>query len=127
MGKNETKEAFEYAQNEIPGLKAISAVEIETGLAHGQLVLDPAFDLDAASAYNAEVVKAKIKAKNAMGMNKEKIELMFIELTSQIHLLQPTPNEKFIVYLAADRKEANMGITRKAIKEVSNRIQNSLA
>ena len=125
MGKNETQEAFEYAQSEIPGLKAISAVEIETGLAHGSLVVDKSFDLDAASAYNAEVVKAKIKAKNAMGMTKEKVELMIIELSHQIHMIQPTPNEKFVVYMAADRS-ANIGITRKAVLEVSKRIEASL-
>jgi len=68
MGRNETQEAFEYAKSEIGGLKAISAVEVETGLAHGSLLIDPKFDLDAASAYNSEVLKAKIKAKNAMGM-----------------------------------------------------------
>ncbi len=126
MSKNELQEAFEYATNEIPGLKAISAVDIETGLAHGFKIIDNSFDLDAASAYNAEVVKAKIKAKNAMGMSKEKVELMVIELTSQIHLIQPYPDEKFLIYLAADRKSTNIGITRKAILEVSKRIKNSL-
>jgi len=119
-------EAFKYAKEEIGGLKAISAVEVETGLALGSLIVDKAFDLEAASAYNSEVLKAKIRAKNAMGMNKEKINLMIIELTNQIHILQPTPNEKYIVYLAADKGVTNLGITRRIILEVSRKIGTAL-
>lgn len=126
MSAEETKIAFEYAKSEISGLKAISAVEVATGLAHGSLLLDKSFDLDAASAYNSEVLKAKIKAKNAMGMEKEKVELMIIELSSQIHMIQPTPNEKFLVYMAADKSTTNIGIARKIIVEVSKRIEKSL-
>lgn len=126
MAKNETQEAFEYAKEEIAGLKAISAVEIETGLAHGSLVIDKAFDLDAASAYNSQVLKAKIKAKNAMGMEEEVIELMTIELTNQIHMIQPTANEKYLIYMAADKGLTNVGITRKIVLNVSKRIEKSL-
>lgn len=121
-----TEEAFSHAKDSLPGLKAISAVEVETGLAHGSLVVDEAFDLDAASAYNAEVLKAKIKAKNAMGMNKEKVELIMIELTSQLHLIQPTPSEKFLVYMAVDKSSSNMGIVRKTMKDVAEMIGKDL-
>lgn len=126
MSKNETQEAFEYAKAEISGLKAISVVEVATGLAHGSLVVDKTFDLDAASAYNSEVLKAKIKAKNAMGMEKEKIDLIIIELSSQIHMIQPTPNEQFLIYMAADKANTNMGITRKIVLEISKKVEKSL-
>lgn len=119
------EKAFETAKKEISGLKAISAVEIESGLSHGSLIVDEKFDLDAASAYNAEVIKAKIKAKNAMGMQKEKIDLMIIELTSQIHLIQPTNDEKYIIYMAAD-KSSNVGIVRKVMKSISGEVQAAL-
>ena len=119
------EKAFETAKKEISGLKAISAVEIESGLSHGSLIVDEKFDLDAASAYNAEVIKAKIKAKNAMGMQKEKIDLMIIELTSQIHLIQPTDDEKYIIYMAAD-KSSNVGMVRKVMKSISGEVQSAL-
>ncbi|WP_258101519.1 hypothetical protein [Marinoscillum pacificum] len=119
------EKAFEVAKKEITGLKAISAVEVESGLSHGSLIVDEKFDLDAASAYNAEVIKAKIKAKNAMGMQKEKIDLMIIELTSQIHLIQPTDDEKYIIYMAAD-KSSNVGMVRKVMKSISGEVQSAL-
>lgn len=119
------EKAFEQAKNEIAGLKAISVVEIESGLFHGALTVDDKFDLEAASAYNAEVLKAKIRAKNAMGLQKEKIDLIIIELSNQIHLIQPTPKENYLVYMAAD-KSSNLGITRRVIKEVGAQVQTAL-
>lgn len=126
MGIKEIDLAFEEAKEGITGLKAISAVEVESGLAHGSLILDKAFDLDAASAYNSEVLKAKIKAKNAMGMTKEQIEIIIIELSSQIHILQPTTNNKFLVYMAADRSTTNIGMARKVVLEVGKKIEKAL-
>jgi hypothetical protein len=51
---------------------------------------------------------------------------MIIELSSQVHMIQPTPNEKFLVYMAAEKGATNMGITRKVMMEVSKRIEASL-
>lgn len=125
MSNNKIEKAFQQAKNEISGLKAISVVEVESGLSHGSLTVDPSFDLEAASAYNAEVLKAKIKAKNAMGMTKERIDLIIIELSSQIHFIQPTASENFLIYMAAD-KSSNLGITRKVIKDVGQQVQGAL-
>lgn len=123
---NKVEEAFNYAKEGINGLKAISVVEIESGLSHGSLIVDEKFDLDAASAYNAEVLKAKIKAKSAMGMGKEKIDLMIIELSSQIHMIQPTSNEDYLIYMAADKAASNIGITRKVMLEVAKQVDSSV-
>ncbi|MEQ9297458.1 MAG: hypothetical protein RIF33_02795 [Cyclobacteriaceae bacterium] len=116
-------QVFGKAKNDIQGLKAISAIEISTGLPIGSLVLDPSFDIDAASAYNAEVVKAKIKAKNAMGFEGELVEIIIIELSSQIHIIQPTPNEQYIIYLAADKASTNIGMTRKVVKQLAGELE----
>ena len=123
MAKNGMNEAFKKVKNALSGLKALSAVEVESGLSEGQLLVDSSFDLEAASAYNAEVLKAKIKAKNAMGMTKETVEMIIIELSSQIHIIQPTPNEKYLVYMAADRSTTNVGMARKVMKDVAKELQ----
>lgn len=126
MGQNEISMAFEIVKKEITGLKAISAVDVEAGLVHGSLIVDKAFDLDAASAYNSEVLKAKIKAKDAMGMEKEKIEIAIFELSTQIHIIQPTENNKYLIYMAADKATTNIGIARKSILKAGVRIQEIL-
>lgn len=120
------RDVFKEVGDELGGLKALSLVELETGLTIDSFLLDEKFDMDAAAAYNAEVVKAKIKAKNAMGLGHEHIEAMIIELNTQIHIIQPTPDEKMIIYLAADSKKTNLGMARKAAKTASLDIQNNL-
>ncbi|MBC6400860.1 MAG: hypothetical protein GDA51_08815 [Ekhidna sp.] len=126
MGKIQIEEAFKEAREGIAGLKAISVVEVETGLAIDSMNLDKAFDIDAASAYNSEVLKAKIKAKNAMGMEKEEIDLILIELTTQNHLIQPSPNGKYLVYIATDKSSSNIGITRRIALSVGKKVQEQL-
>jgi hypothetical protein len=123
---NQVQDAFESVKADIRGLKAISVVEVDTGLAIDSMIVDQTFDLDAAGAYNAEVLKAKIKAKNAMGMSDERIEVIIIELNSQIHIIQPTPNEKFLLYMAADKSSTNLGIARKAVKSAASAIETEL-
>ncbi len=120
------RDVFKEVGDELGGLKALSLVELETGLTIDSFLVDEKFDMDAAAAYNAEVVKAKIKAKNAMGLGNEHIEAMIIELNTQIHIIQPTPDEKMIIYLAADSKKTNLGMARKAAKTASLDIQNNL-
>lgn len=120
------RDVFKEVGDELAGLKALSLVELETGLTIDSFIVDEKFDMDAAAAYNAEVVKAKIKAKNAMGLSNERIEAMIIELNTQIHIIQPTPDEKMIIYLAADSKKTNLGMARKAAKTASLDIQNQL-
>lgn len=127
MGQKEIDAAFQEAKEGISGLKAISAVEVDSGLAHGSMIIDKAFDLDAASAYNSEVLKAKMKAKNAMGMEKERIDIIIIELSSQIHIIQPTENGKYLVYMAADRSTTNVGMARKVVLSVGKKIEAALA
>ncbi|MDE0472781.1 MAG: hypothetical protein OXH57_12660 [Ekhidna sp.] len=126
MSKTAIKDAFEEAKAGITGLKAISVVEVESGLAIDSMILDKDFDLEAAGAYNAEVLKAKIKAKNAMGMDKERIDLILIELTTQNHLIQPSPNGKYLVYIAVDKNTSNIGITRKIALSVGKKVQEQL-
>ena len=44
----------------ISGFIAVSVTEVETGMSYSSLSLDPNFDPELASAYNLEVVKAKM-------------------------------------------------------------------
>ncbi len=114
------KDAFKIAEESLKGFKGISVVEVDSGLSYGSHCVDDNFDLDAASAYNAEVVKAKVNARNAMGIPDE-IELMIIELTNQIHLIKPTFNDKLLIYLAVGNVD-NLGVIRLVMKKISEKI-----
>ncbi|MAE84214.1 MAG: hypothetical protein CMB80_15845 [Flammeovirgaceae bacterium] len=106
------------------GIHAVSVVEIASGMSLGAFsdgVLDP----DVASAYNVEVVKSKLKAIAALGL-KEGIDDILITLETQYHIINCTKKGTHMVYVAADKKKANLALLRavvnKGVKEIEEKI-----
>ncbi|MCD0464663.1 hypothetical protein [Flavobacterium sp. ENC] len=110
----------------VNGFIAIAVTEIESGLSFGNLSLDPSFDPELAAAYNLEVVKAKLNAVKALNLNQD-IEDILITLSSQIHIIDISPNKKFMIYLAADSSKANLGMTRAILKKHKLELEKNLA
>ncbi|WPO79824.1 hypothetical protein [Flavobacterium sp. KACC 22761] len=110
----------------VNGFIAVAVTEIESGLSFGNLTIDPAFDPELAAAYNLEVVKAKLNAVKALGLD-QNIEDILITLSNQIHIIDISPNKKFMIYLAADSSKANLGMTRAILKKHKLDVEKNLA
>ncbi|TDW45994.1 hypothetical protein EV144_107187 [Flavobacterium sp. 270] len=110
----------------VNGFIAVAVTEIESGLSFGNLTVDPGFDPELAAAYNLEVVKAKLNAVKALNLN-QNIEDILITLSNQIHIIDISPNKKFMIYLAADSSKANLGMTRAILKKHKSELEKNLA
>lgn len=110
----------------VNGFIAVAVTEIESGLSFGNLTIDPSFDPELAAAYNLEVVKAKLSAVKALGLNQD-IEDILITLSNQIHIIDISPNKKFMIYLAADATKANLGMTRAILRKHKAEVEKNLA
>jgi hypothetical protein len=110
----------------VNGFIAVAVTEIETGLSFGNLTVDTAFDPELAAAYNLEVVKAKLNAVKALNLNQD-IEDILITLSNQIHIIDISPNKKFMIYLAADATKANLGMTRAVLRKHKADLEKNLA
>ena len=111
-------------KNNIPGFIAVSVTEVRSGVSYGAESVDPSFDPNLASAYNLEVVKAKMNALHVLGLDgKEKIEDILITLTDQIHVIDIAPNGNYFVYLVVDSSKANLGITRSLLARYKKDLQ----
>ncbi|MBP4138189.1 MULTISPECIES: hypothetical protein [Flavobacterium] len=110
----------------VNGFIAVAVTEIESGLSFGNATVDPSFDPELAAAYNLEVVKAKLNAVKALNLNQD-IEDILITLTNQIHIIDISPNKKFMIYLAADSAKANLGMTRAVLKKHKLELEKNLA
>ncbi|MEL6573134.1 MAG: roadblock/LC7 domain-containing protein [Pseudomonadota bacterium] len=76
------------------------------------------FDLETAAAGNTEVVKAKLAAAEMLGLD-DKIEDILITLGKQFHLIRPLEaNPLIFLYVALDKKGANLGMARVQVKNV---------
>lgn len=106
-------DVFKKIEAEVPGFIAASLVDLESGLTLGVYSARPDFDLSVASAYNSEIVKAKMKAIKALNL-KSTLEDMLLTLSDQIHLIKLVTPQTF-VYFAADKGQTNLAIVRNAV------------
>ncbi|MBF4486181.1 MULTISPECIES: hypothetical protein [unclassified Flavobacterium] len=109
----------------INGFIAVSVTEVETGMSYSSLSLNPNFDPELASAYNLEVVKAKLNAIKALGLD-QKINDILITLTDQIHIIDVSEDGKYFIYLAVDSTKANLGLTRATLSKFKKDIISKL-
>jgi hypothetical protein len=114
-------ENFERLSQDIPGFLAAALVDIESGMTLGLKSNRPDFDLAAASAYNSEMVKQKMKIMRALNL-KTSFEDMLITLGDQIHLIKMITPGTFI-YLAADRSACNLAIVRNVVNRNASLFQ----
>jgi hypothetical protein len=111
-------DAFDKVANEMPGFMAASLVDLESGMTLGLKSVRPDFDLAAASAYNSEMVKQKLKIMRALNL-KTTLDDMLITLGDQIHVIKMVGQAAFI-YLVVDRSMSNLAIVRNVLtKHVS--------
>jgi len=106
-------EQFERIAGDIPGFIAAALVDLESGMTLGLKSNRPDFDLAAASAYNSEMVKQKLKIMKALNL-KTSLEDMIITLGDQIRVIKFVTQSTFI-YLAADRAMCNLAIVRNVV------------
>lgn len=112
-------DAFEKVAADIPGYMAAALVDLESGMTLGLKSVRPDFDLAAASAYNSEMVKQKLKIMKALNL-RTNLEDMLITLGDQIHMIKLVGTTTFI-YLCVDRSQSNLAIVRNVLaKHVAN-------
>lgn len=122
---NDVLNSFIEKVKSIPGFIAVSVTEIETGVAYDSYTADESFDPNLASAYNLEVVKAKLEAIKALGL-KEQIEDITITLEGQVHIINVAPSKAYFIYLAVDSTSANLGITKSLLNKHKVELNNAL-
>jgi hypothetical protein len=97
------------------GFIAASMVDLDSGMTLAVKSVRSDFDLTAASAYNSELVKQKLKIMKTLGLNGT-VEDMLITISDQIHLVKLVNGTSFL-YLAVDRKQCNIAIVRSTVNK----------
>lgn len=101
---------------DLPDLVAVSVIDLRAGTLlatyHAPGKLNPA----KATPYNAEVMRQKQKALDAMELTGEVIEDILVTLTTQWHLLRPLPGNRYAVHLLVGMRDTNLGIAREVLR-----------
>lgn len=99
----------------IDGAMAAALVDYESGMSLGQA--GSGLDLDIAAAGNTDVVRAKIRTMQHLGLS-GRIEDMLITLDTQIHiirLLQSQSGSGLFLYLVLDKSRSNLAMARRQL------------
>ncbi|HKQ69895.1 MAG TPA: hypothetical protein VJT73_11180 [Polyangiaceae bacterium] len=108
-------EMIDRIEKEANGFIAASLVDLDSGMTLAVKSTRSDFDLTAASAYNSEMVKTKLKIMKTLGLGGT-LEDMLLTLSEQIHLIRLI-NPTTFLYLAVDRSHSNLAIVRTVVNK----------
>ncbi|MGW0249047.1 hypothetical protein ACWDYH_20675 [Nocardia goodfellowii] len=109
----------------VDGAIGAAVVDYGSGMALGMLGSSKTLDLQIAAAGNTEVVRAKLRTIDQLGL-KEDIEDMLITLGGQYHVIRPMTGRKskgLFLYLALDRNRANLAMARHRLKGIEEGLE----
>lgn len=105
----------------VDGALGTCIVEYKSGMILGKS--GGGVDLELAGAGNSEVVKAKMKTMESLGIKGE-IEDILITLDKQIHIIRPaTKHENLFVYLVLDKAKSNLALARRKVQQIEESLE----
>ncbi|GGK09571.1 hypothetical protein GCM10011583_47060 [Streptomyces camponoticapitis] len=120
-----TEAALKEATTSIEGAVGAALVDYTSGMALGTIGGGKDLDLTVAAAGNTDVVRAKVRTMEMLGM-KDEIEDILITLGGQYHLirlLKGRGNNGLFLYVALDKQRANLAMARHQLKKIENALE----
>ncbi|MFB7665396.1 hypothetical protein ACFC1R_15830 [Kitasatospora sp. NPDC056138] len=106
----------------IEGAIGVALVDYGSGMALGTLGDGGAeLDLNVAAAGNTDLVRAKMRTMEMLGLHDNDIEDILISLTSQYHLIRPlttATGRGLFLYLALSRSRSNLAMARHQLRRI---------
>ncbi|QEU93905.1 hypothetical protein [Streptomyces kanamyceticus] len=115
-----TETALKEATTSIDGVVGAALVDYTSGMALGTIGGGKELDLSVAAAGNTDVVRAKLRTMELLGL-KDEIEDILISLGTQYHLIRLIKgrnNNGLFLYLALDKDRANLAMARHQLRRI---------
>ncbi|MFD3535513.1 hypothetical protein [Streptomyces sp. NPDC058664] len=109
----------------IDGAIGAALVDYTSGMALGTIGGGKELDLNVAAAGNTDVVRAKVRAMEMLGLDDD-IEDILITLGKHYHLirlLKGRGTNGLFLYLALDKGRANLAMARHQLKKIENELE----
>ncbi|MFE9559892.1 hypothetical protein ACFYM0_02105 [Streptomyces sp. NPDC006487] len=117
--------SLKEATTSIEGVLGVALVDCSSGMALGTIGGGKDLDLTVAAAGNTDVVRAKLRTMEMLGL-KDEIEDVLITLGSQYHLirlLKGRGSAGLFLYLALDKTRANLAMARHQLKKIEAELE----
>ncbi|MFS4093554.1 hypothetical protein [Streptomyces sp. AF1A] len=109
----------------IEGALGAAVVDYTSGMALGTLGGGKDLDLTVASAGNTDVIRAKVRTMELLGL-KSQIEDILITLGTQYHLIRLVTGRDgngLFLYLVMDRARSNLAMARHQLKKIEGQLE----
>ncbi|MFE1439467.1 hypothetical protein [Streptomyces sp. NPDC058739] len=120
-----TETALKECLASIEGATGVALVDYTSGMALGTMGGNKSFDLNVAAAGNTDVIRAKMRTMEHLGLKAE-IEDILITLTDQYHLirlLSGRAGNGLFLYLVLDGKRANLAMARHQLRRIEETLE----
>ncbi|MFF0203519.1 hypothetical protein [Streptomyces sp. NPDC005017] len=120
-----TETALKECLASIEGATGVALVDYTSGMALGTMGGNKGFDLNVAAAGNTDVIRAKMRTMEHLGLKAE-IEDILITLTDQYHLirlLSGRAGNGLFLYLVLDGKRANLAMARHQLRRIEETLE----
>ncbi|MEU7602186.1 hypothetical protein AB0B78_28385 [Streptomyces sp. NPDC040724] len=117
--------SLKEAMTSIEGSVGAALVDYTSGMALGMLGGGKDLDLTVAAAGNTDVIRAKIRTMEMLGMSEE-IEDVLITLGNQYHLirlLKGRGGNGLFLYMVLDKGRANLAMARHQLKRIEAELE----
>ncbi|MBB5916254.1 hypothetical protein BJY24_005166 [Nocardia transvalensis] len=109
----------------LDGVVGAAVVDFGSGMPLGMRSNSKAFDIETAAAGNTEVIRAKMRTMDQLGLDQE-IEDVLVTLGRQYHLIRPTHgrrNKGLFLYIVLDRDRGNLALARHRLKHIEEQLE----
>jgi len=117
----ELNAAFKKMERRMPGFIAAALVNLHTGTVLATHSAKESFDLEAACAFNSEIIRQEHRALQAIGSKSTLVDIL-LALSDQVHILKMVDSGAAFLYLVVDRTLTSLATARYELNQHATEI-----